>query len=190
MRRKTAIDLSELLAAPTKALREAQQKAAADRALSRAEWNLVAHFAQQGLETIAMNTPNSVSRDNLLVVLDAFAAIYDLRVHSDTRRHGYYLGNLPMECRPARPANPEEAPTSNAVRTAVAETRRRQLESTGLFVPFLAARNLPVLLSEDTLPSAEALHGALRPYWPTLWRLAVHGHETSTGAAFDERDLG
>lgn len=188
MKRKTAIDLSDLLAAPTDALREARRTVDADGVLSRAEWNLVAHFAQQGLETTAMNTPKRVSTDALLAVLDAFAAVYDLWQHPDTRRHAYYLGNLPMECWPARPANPDEAPTSNAVRMAVAETRRRLLESTGLFVPFLTARNLPVLLSEDTLPGAEALHRALRPYWPTLWRLAVHGHETATGRPLDERD--
>ena len=189
MRRKTVIDLSELLAAPTEALREARQKAAADRALSRAEWKMVAYFAQQGLETIAMHTPNRVSTDSLLAVLDAVAAVYNLRQHPDTRRHAYYLGNLPVECRPLRSANAEDVPTSTAVRMAVAETRRRLLESTGLFVPYLAARNLPVLLSEDTLPSAETLHRALRPYLPTLWRLAVHGHETATGRPLDERDL-
>jgi hypothetical protein len=181
MRRKTTIELSDLLAAPTDALREARRTIDADGVLSRAEWELVAHFAQQGLETLAMNTPNRVSSDALLAVVDAFAAVYDLLQRPDTRRQAYYLGNLPAECRLARPANSDEAPTSNAVRTAVAETRRRVLKSTGLFVPFVAARNLPVLLSEDTLPSAEALHVALRPYWPVLWQLAVHGHDAATG---------
>ena len=72
---------------------------------------------------------------------------------------------------------------------AVAETRRRLLESTSRFVPFLAARNLPVLLSEETLPSAEALDAALRPYWPALWRLAVRGHDTATGRSVEGGDL-
>jgi hypothetical protein len=74
---------------------------------------------------------------------------------------------------------------SKAVRMAVAETRRRLLE-TAPFVPFLSACNLSVLLSEDTLPSAEGLHRALRRYWPVLWRLAVHGHDAATGRSIDD----
>ena len=189
MKRQTSIDMIELLAVPTDVLREARRKASADRVLARAEWKLIAHFAHQGLEALAMTTPNRVSRDALLAVLDAFAAVYDLRQRPDSRHHAYYLGNLPVECRRARPADADEAPTSNAVRMAVAETRRRVLESTGLFVPFLAARNLPVLLSEDTLPSDEALHLALRPYWPVLWQLAVHGHNAETGRPVEDPEL-
>lgn len=188
MRRKTA-DLIELLAAPTETLREARRKADADGVLSRAEWNVVAHFAHQGLETIAMTTPNRATTDSLLTVLDAFAAVYDLRTDPDRGRDVYYLGNLPMECRPTRAANADESPTSNAVRAAVAATRRRLLECTVPFLPFLAARNLPVLLSEDALPSAEALHRALRPHWPMLWRLAVHGHANATGRPADDGQL-
>lgn len=188
MRRNMTIDLSDLLAAPTDALREARRIVDADGVLSRAEWRLVAHFAQQGLETLAMSAPNRVSTEALLAVLDAFAAAYDLRRCQDTRRHPYYLGNLPAECRPSRPADADDT-TSSAVRMAVAETRRRLLQSTGRLVPFLAARNLPVLLSEETLPSAEALDAALRPYWPALWRLAVQGHDTATGQSVEGGDV-
>jgi hypothetical protein len=46
-----------------------------------------------------MTMPNRVSTDSLLAVLDAFAAVYDVRTHPDGRRDGYYLGNLPVECR-------------------------------------------------------------------------------------------
>ena len=69
-----------------------------------------------------MTYPNRLSPDSLIAVLDAFSAVYDVRTVPDTRHDPYYLGNLPPECRSA--AGIDEAPTSTAVRTAVAETRR------------------------------------------------------------------
>ena len=106
--------------------------------------------------------------DSLAAVLDAFAAVYDLRTDASTGRDPYYLGNLPPECRPASTRAPHNMPTGETVRRTVAETRRRLSHPTPWF-PFLAARNLRVLLDEDTLPGAELIHQALRPYWPVLW---------------------
>lgn len=180
-RRREVVDL---LAVPTEALSRIRRKAGTGRTLSRAEWTVVAHVAQHGLETVATTYPNRVSADLLIAVLDAFSAVYDVRAVPDTRHDPYYLGNLPAECRPT--AGIDEAPTSKAVRTAVAETRRRLRERVPGCFPWLAARNLRVLLAEGPLPGAAAIHRALRPHWPGLWQLALEGHEALTGRALSD----
>lgn len=63
---------------------------------------------------------------------------------------------------------------------------RRRLGDGPLCLPWLAARNLQVLLAEDPLPGAAVIHRALRPHWPVLWRLALHGHHALTGEALLE----
>jgi hypothetical protein len=177
-------EVVNLLAVPTEALSRIRRKAGMRRALSRAEWTVVADVAQHGLETVAMTYPNRLSPNSLIAVLDAFSAVYDVRTVPDTRHDPYYLGNLPAECRPA--AGIDQAPTSTAVRTAVAETRRRLRERVPGCFPWLAGRNLRVLLAEDPLPGAAAIHRALGPHWSELWRLALEGHQALTGEMLPE----
>lgn len=177
-------EVVDLLAVPTEALSRIRRKAGTGRALSRAEWTVVADFAQHGLEKVAMTKPNRLSPDWFIPVLDAFSAVYDLRTVPDTRHDPYYLGNLPGECRPAVGIN--EAPTSTAVRTAVAETRRRLRERVPGCFPWLAGRNLRVLLADEPLPGAAAIHRVLRPHWPRLWSLVLAGHKTLTGEVLPE----
>ncbi len=177
-------EVVDLLAVPTEALSRIRRKVGAGRTLSRAEWTAVADVAQHGLETVAMTNPNRLSPDVLIAVLDAFTAVYDVRTVPDTRHDPYYLGNLPAECRPA--AGIDEAPTSTAVRTAVAETRRRLRERVPGCFPWLASRNLRVLLADDPLPGVGAIHRVLRPHWPGLWRLILAGHEALTGEVLPE----
>lgn len=176
-------EVRDLLSAPTDALGRIRRKADAGRVLSRAEWMVVAYLAQHAMETVAMTDPTRLSTDSLITVLDAFGAVYDMHTERDLRRDPYYLGNLPVECRPALA---DEAPTSEAVRTAVAETRRRLRQRDPRCFPWLAARNLGVLLAEDLLPRAAVVHRALRPHWPALWRLAVQGHDALTGVALPD----
>ena len=159
-------DVVDLLAVPTETLSRIRRKAGTGRALSRAEWTVIAHVARHGLETVVMKKPNRLSPDWFIPVLDAFSAVYDVRTVPHTRHDPYYLGNLPAECRPA--AGIDEAPTSTAVRTAVSETRRRLRERVPGCFPWLAGRNLRVLLAEDPLPGTAAIHRALRPHWPGL----------------------
>ena len=175
-------EVVDLLAVPTEALNRIRWKAGTGRTLSRAEWTAVADVAQHGLETVAMTYPNRLSPDSLIAVLDAFSAVYDVRTVPETRHDPYYLGNLPAECRPTV----DDAPTSAAVRTAVAETRRRLRERVPGCFPWLAGRNLRVLLADDPLPGAAAIHRALRPHWPGLWRLVLAGHEALTGEVLPE----
>ena len=44
------------------------------------------------------------------------------------------------------------------------------------YLPLLAGRNLYILLEDEKLSGADALNRALRPYWPSLWKLAARGH--------------
>ena len=76
--REDRLEVVDLMAEPTKALLEIRRKGEAGHVLSKAEWTVLAHFVQQGLEAFSGDTPNSVSREALIEVLDAFLAGYEL----------------------------------------------------------------------------------------------------------------
>ena len=153
---------------PTEALLQIRRKGEAQHILSRAEWILLAHFVQRGLETHSERTPNPVSNESLIAVLDAFLAVYELRTERASTRDPYYLSNLPSECRSAKAKGPEtpERITPEIVRQTVAETRKRLSDSPVKWNTFLVARNLLVLLDDEKLPGADGLNRALRPFWP------------------------
>ena len=69
-------EVAELMENPTEALLQIRKKGEAQHILSRAEWILLAHFVQRGLETYSDRTPNPVSSESLIAVLDAFLAVY------------------------------------------------------------------------------------------------------------------
>lgn len=183
--REDRLEVVELLGRPTETLLQIRRKGEGHYPLSRAEWAMLAHFVQQGVEALSSKTPNPVSRDSLMAVLDAFLAVYDLRTEHASQWNAVYVGNLPSECRPARTkrAGRSDQPSSDVVRRTVRETRRRLSEWTTnatIGTPLLAGRNLSVLLEDDALADADALNRALRPYWSVLWRLAARGHYALT----------
>jgi hypothetical protein len=175
--REDRLEVVDMLVDPAEALLQIRRKGEAQHVLTRAEWTVVAHFVQQGLEAFSGETPNPVSRESLGDVLDAFLAVYELR--SDQRaskRDEYYLGNLPRECRPGKAKTSDDGMTSDTVRRTVMETRKRLSERATNFEPLLAGRNLLALLEDEKLSGADAVDRALRPFWPGLWRLAARGH--------------
>jgi hypothetical protein len=176
--REDRLELIELLADSTDALRQIRRKSETHQPLSRTEWTLLAHFTQLGMEALADKTPNRVSRASMTAVLDAFVAVYELRRDGPPIREPYYLGNLPIDCRPSSAKRPEreENATPDIVRRTAVETRARLDDPTWTQVPIFLGRNLYVLLQDEKLPGADALHRALAPYWPALWRLAARGH--------------
>jgi hypothetical protein len=176
--REERFEVADLMEKPTEALLQIRRKGEAQHILSRTEWILLAHFVQKGLETYSDRTPNPVSSESLIAVLDAFLAVYELRTERTSTRDSYYADNLPSECRPAKARGSEdpERATPEIVRRTVAETRKRLSDSAIRWDTFLAARNLHVLLEDEKLPGADAVNRALRPYWPVLWRLAARGH--------------
>lgn len=176
--REDRFEVADLMAKPTETLLEIRRKGEAQHILSRAEWILLAHFAQKGLEAYTERTPNPVSNESLIAVLDAFLEVYELRTERASLRDSYYVDNLPSECRPAKAkgAGDSERATSETVHRTVAETRKRLSDPAVKWDTFLAGRNLLILLEDEKLPAADAVHRALRPYFPVLWRLAARGH--------------
>ena len=176
--REDRFEVADLMAEPTEALLQIRRKAEAQHILSRAEWILLAHFVQQGVEAYNGRTPNPVSSESLIAVLDAFLTVYELRTERTSPRDSYYLNNLPSECRPARAkaAEDSDGATPDIVRRTVAETRKRLSDSAAKLDTFLAGRNLHILLEDEKLPGADLLNRALRSFFPLLWRLAARGH--------------
>jgi hypothetical protein len=176
--RDDRLEFADLVTEPTAAMLAIRRKAASQQPLSRAEWTLIAHFVQQGLEAFNETTASHVKRAALVAVLDAFAVLYELRPKGESKREPYYLGNLPDECRPPWPRGTVgvvEA-TSDVVRETVARTRALLEDPAWPRTPLFIGRNLYVLLDADNLPGPDAVNQALSPFWPTLWRLAARGH--------------
>src|SRR6266851_2934375 len=176
--REDRFEVADLMEKPTEALLQIRRKGEAQHILSRAEWILLAHFVQKGLEAYTEITPNPVSNESIIAVLDAFLAAYELRAERTSLRDSYYVNNLPSECRPAKAkgADDSERATSETVRRTVAETRKRLSDPAVKWDTFLAGRNLLILLEDEKLPAADAVNRALRPFFPVLWRLAARGH--------------
>lgn len=174
--REDRLEVVDLMAQPTETLLQIRRKGEAQHVLSRAEWAVLAYFVQQGFEAFSGRTPNPVSRESLTGILDAFLAVYDLRKERTSKLDEYYLGNLPSEYRPAKAKGTDDQPTPEIVRRTVLETRKHLSDAGTKSEPLLAARNLHVILEEEKLAGAEVLDRALRPFWPTLWRLAARGH--------------
>jgi len=174
--REDRLEVVDLMAQPTETLLQIRRKGEAQHVLSRAEWTVLAYFVQQGLEAFSDRTPNPVSRESLIAVLDAFLAVYELRKEHTSKLDEYYVGNLPAEFRSAKTKGADDSLSSETVRRAVLETRKRLSDAGIKSEPLLAARNLYVILDEEKLPGAEAIDRVLRPFWPVLWRLAARGH--------------
>ena len=153
--RDDRLEVVDLLAEPTDSLRHIRRKGEAGMVLSRAEWTAIAHFVRHGLEASPDQTPNPVSRESLIAVLDAFLAVYDLRAEGGSRLDAFYLGNLPPECRPAsaKRADRVVSTTSETVRRTVKETRRRVSDPATTWQPILAGRNCTCCSTKRNCPA-------------------------------------
>jgi hypothetical protein len=190
--REDRFEVADLMEKPTEALLEIRRKGDAQHILSRAEWILLAHFVQKGLEAYTERTPNPVSNESLITVLEAFAAVYELRTERTSLRDSYYMNNLPSDCRPAKAkgGDDSERATSETVRRTVAETRKRLSDPAVKWDTFLAGRNLLILLEDEKLLAADAVNRALRPFFPVLWRLAARGHYCLTQESLRAKSIG
>src|SRR5260370_21533578 len=99
--REDRLDAVGLMAEPTDSLLQIRRKGEAQHVLSKAEWILLAHFVQQGFETFSGRTPNPISRESLLAILDAFSAVYELRTQRSSGWDSYYLSTLPSKFTPS-----------------------------------------------------------------------------------------
>jgi hypothetical protein len=190
--REDRLEVVDLLAHPTDTLLEIRRKGDGHHLLSRAEWQVLAHFVRHCVEARSSLTPNPVSRDSFLTLLDAFLAVYDLRTEGTAQRDAWYVGNLPSACRltTATRSGRYGHVTPDVVRQTVTETRRRVSDLTmhaSVCTPLMAGRNLSVLLEDEPLAGLEAVNRALRLYWAALWRLAARGHYVVTREPVWER---
>jgi hypothetical protein len=181
--RDERLEVADLLADPTDALLRIRRKGEAPLGLSQAEWTVLVHFVQEGVEFYSAKTPNAVSRESWAAILDAFLALYELRGDRAVAGDAYYLSNLPAECRPqsGKRGDRSDQVTPDVVRRTVSETRRRLNDAdstTG--IPIFSGRNLYRLLEDTSLGGNQAVDRALRPSWPVLWRLAARGHYALT----------
>ena len=93
--REDRLEVVDLLADPTAALLQIRRKGEAQHALSQAEWTVVAHFVQQGVEAYSIRTPNAVPHESSIAILDAFHAVYALRGDRPSPNDAYLLWQPP-----------------------------------------------------------------------------------------------
>jgi hypothetical protein len=170
------LETTDLLAEPTKALLRIRQKWTNNLELSRAEWTVLAQYAQNGCENLTAD-PELPSRQSFADILEAFFAVRSLRQRAAPEKDRYYLGNLSgwtdRGDTVARGGIEGEPETIAVIIRRMAQDLK---ESSGGERPSFAARNLYVALRDEQLKGAEGLNHALTPFLPSLYRLAARGH--------------
>lgn len=175
--REDRLEVAELLTNATAALAAARRKAEAGVSLSRAEWIVLAHYVQQGVESHASNR---VSAETMKEILQAFLAAYKVRRGKKSNLDTHYISNLPILNKAGKQAIGAEAEGVD-IPTAI-ERLIRAMKSPGSeeVWPQFAARNLYEFLEEEAF-GIEAINQALKPQWAALWRAAARGHYLVTG---------
>ena len=175
--REDRLEVAELLADATAALAGARRKADAGLSLSRAEWIVLAHYVQLGVEN---SIADPVSPETMKGILQAFLAAYQVRRGKKASRDAHYLSNLPILNKQGQPV-PGSETEGIEVRTAVERLiRRLEFPEAEKVWPQFAARNLYEFLEEESF-GVEAMNQALKPHWPLLWRAAARGHYLMRG---------
>lgn len=96
--REDRLEVVDLLAKATASLLTIRRKGESGQPLSRAEWTVLAYYVQQGAEAYSKT---ALSRESYIAIVKAFESVYELRVGTSSQ-DGYYLGNLPSQCRPGK----------------------------------------------------------------------------------------
>jgi hypothetical protein len=170
--RENRLEVAELLADATEALAGARRKVEAGLSPSRAEWIVLAHYAQLGVES---SIADPISGETMRGILQAFLAAYQVRRRKRANRDAHYLSNLPILNKQGQPIPGSEADGIEVTTAVERLIRRLELPNAEQVWPQFAARNLYELLEEETF-GIEAMNQALKPYWPLLWRAAARGH--------------
>ncbi len=182
------LELVSLLTEPTDSLLMIRRKADSKLPLSQAEWTAVAYFCLHGVERFANTAQTEISYESLAGILEAFQAVYGLlRKPNKTHLDSFFVAHLPPD-RQAEAKKPEEI-GSDDVRRAVTHTIRMLKNPTEERQrPIFVARNLYFLLDELDFPNIERLNEALRPFWPTLWRVCARGHYFHYGKPLQDQN--
>lgn len=170
--RENRLEVAELLADATSALAGSRRKAEAALSLSRAEWIILAHYIQLGVENYI---EDPISSETMKGILQAFLAAYQVRRGKKTSRDAHYLSNLPIFNKQGQLVPGSEAEGIEVTTAVERLIRRLELPGAEKVWPQFAARNLYEFLEEESF-GIEAMNQALRPHWPLLWRAAARGH--------------
>jgi len=176
--REDRLEVAEMLADPTVTLAGARRKAEAGLSLSRAEWIVVGHYVQLGVES-PMADP--ISPETMRGILQVFLAAYQVRRGKKPSRDVHYLSNLPILNQQGQAIVGTDAEGID-VRTAVERLiQRMDMPEAEEVWPQFIARNLYEFLEEEPF-GIEAMNQALKPHWETLWRAAARGHYLMRGS--------
>jgi hypothetical protein len=133
-------------------------------------------YIQVACEQVGENTESLNSKESLISLFEALLAVRELRPGRGVELDRYYLGNIGMPGQASemawndRQLDPDLVP--NVSRKWIDQLRNTALPQR----PIFAGRNLAVALRDEDLPDIVALNQALRPFLPTLFRLAARGH--------------
>lgn len=167
--------VSSLLRDPTATLLEIRAKWERQAVISPAEWVVLARY----IELVCEGTfPDGAfpKQESFLELLKAFQALLRLRVARPSSHDDYYLEKLP----PSQPGKGGDHRIGTNVDALADDLISRLGEPESRVVPVYVGRALHVALRDEEYPSALALHEALSPFLPTLFRLGAHGHWLET----------
>lgn len=170
--RENRLEVAELFADATATLAGARRKAEAGLSLSRAEWIVLAHYVQLGVESPLADL---ISPETMKGILRAFVAAYQVRRGKKASRDAHYLSNLPILNKQGQPVVGSEAEGIEVTTAVERLIRKLELPKAEEVWPQFAARNLYEFLEDESF-GIEAMNQALKPYWPLLWRAAARGH--------------
>ena len=168
------VEIRDLLEQPTQALLRMRRKWEDDQEFSRAEWDVLARYAEKGCEQHGFSSDSELPGcESFAQLLEAFLAVWALRSGANSQLDSFYLPNL---C--GRQSDRSTLP--EVVQHIIVGLR----ESSGTTMPLYAARNLKVALGQEQLERGANVHGALRPFLPCPYRLAARGHWLSEQRPF------
>ncbi len=137
--REDRLEVAELLTNATGALAAARRKGEAGLSIARAEWIVLAHYVQQGVES---QTGDLVSRETMNGILAAFLAAYKARRGKNSSRDEHYLSNLPRLNREGKPVHGAEAEGIDLPTAVERLIRALKAPDVDEVWPQFAARNL------------------------------------------------
>jgi hypothetical protein len=182
------IEAGDLLAEPTETLINIRRKWERGLSLSRAEWQVMGYYLQEGCEHITEG-PELPSAESFVDLTKAFIAALGVRDGAKNlfELDHYYLGNL---------GDPAEADEKAINAESVIKLSRRWVDrinearanGTRRPTPGFIGRNLYVVFRDERLRGVQPLNEVLRPYMRTLFRVAARGHYLREKRPVRERD--
>lgn len=163
-------EVVELLRNPTATLLGIRAKWEQQRALSRAEWIVLARYLEVACEGTYEDS-QFPRRESFVDLLEALLALLKIRAGESPDRDQYYLNKL----RACAWADGRDSGVTGVV--GVVQSLIRELcEAASPARPVFIGRALHVALRDEEFSGVLAINQALIPFLPTFFRLAALGH--------------